>query len=146
MSHENLRRRLALPQIERAVAQEPKAPGHDQQMNINSGQRRWTARLVSTPQPYAQAQGFECDRGLGDDLTGRFIADEMRNRPGSRNAAKRAMFEMIMYARVMVQMMGHLCRETHRTYLQLKWRTARRHKADGHVSSKQQHRQQEAGQ
>jgi hypothetical protein len=56
------------------------------------------------------------------------------------------MFEMIMYARVMVQMMRHLCRETYGTYLQLERRTACRHKADGHISSKQKHRQQEAGQ
>jgi hypothetical protein len=115
-------------------------------MNINSGERRWTARLVSTPQPYAQAQLLECDHRLGDDLTGRFIADEMRNRPRGRSAAKRAMFEMIMYVRVMVQMMRHLCRETYGTYLQLKRRAARRHKTNGHISSKQKHRQQEAGQ
>jgi hypothetical protein len=101
---------------------------------------------VSTSQSYAQAQAFECDHRLGDDLTGRFIADEMRNRPGSRSAAKRAMFEMIMYARVMVQMMRHLCRETYGTYLQLKRRAARRHKTNGHIRSKQKHRQQEAGQ
>jgi hypothetical protein len=56
------------------------------------------------------------------------------------------MFEMIMYARVMVQMMRHLRRETYRTYFQLKRRAARRHEANGHISSKQKHRQQEAGQ
>jgi hypothetical protein len=56
------------------------------------------------------------------------------------------MFEMVVYARVMVQMMGHLGRETYGTYLQLKRRAARRHKADGYISSKEQHRQQEAGQ
>ena len=106
-------------------------------MNINSGERRWTSRLVSTPQSYAQAQALECDHRLGDDFTGRFIADEMRNRSRSRGAAKRAMFEVVMQARVMVQMMRHLHRKTHGTYLQLKRRTARRHKADGHISSKQ---------
>jgi hypothetical protein len=56
------------------------------------------------------------------------------------------MFEMIMYARVMVQMMRQLCRETYGTYLQLKRRTARRHETNGHIGSKQKHRQQEAGQ
>jgi hypothetical protein len=56
------------------------------------------------------------------------------------------MFEMIMYARVMVQMMRHLCRETYGTYLELKRRAARRLKTNGHISSKQQHRQQKAGQ
>jgi hypothetical protein len=56
------------------------------------------------------------------------------------------MFEMVMYARVMVHMMRHLRRETYGTYLQLKRRAARRHKANGHISSKQKHRQQEAGQ
>jgi hypothetical protein len=56
------------------------------------------------------------------------------------------MFEMIMYARVMVQMMRHLSRETYGTYLQLKRRAARRHKTNGHIRSKQKHRQQEAGQ
>jgi hypothetical protein len=115
-------------------------------MNINSGERRRAARLVGASQSYAQAQALECRHGLGDDLTGRFIADEMRNRPRSRSAAKRAMFEMIMYVRVMVQMMRHLCRETYGTYLQLKRRAARRHKTNGHISSKQKHRQQEAGQ
>jgi hypothetical protein len=102
--------------------------------------------LVGASQSYAQAQLLECDHRLGDDLTGRFIADEMRNRPRGRSAAKRAMFEMIMYVRVMVQMMRHLCRETYGTYLQLKRRAARRHKTNGHMSSKQKHRQQEAGQ
>lgn len=115
-------------------------------MNIDSGERRRPARLVSTSQWYAQAQGLECDHGLGNDLTGRLIADEMRDGPRSRSAAKRTMFEMIMYARVMVQMMRHLRRETYRTYFQLKRRAARRHEANGHISSKQKHRQQEAGQ
>ncbi len=101
---------------------------------------------MGASQPYAQAQALECDHGLGDDLTGRFIADEMRNRPRSRSAAKRAMFEMIMYVRVMVQMMRHLRRETYGTYLQLERRAARRHKTNGHISSKQKHRQQQAGQ
>jgi hypothetical protein len=115
-------------------------------MNINSGERRRAARLVGASQSYAQAQALECRHGRGDDLTGRFIADEKRNGPRSRRAAKRAMFEMIMYARVMVQVMRHLCREPYRTYLQLKRRAARRHKTNGHISSKQKHRQQEAGQ
>ena len=101
---------------------------------------------MSTSQSYAQAQALECDHRLGGDLTGRFIADEIRNRPLTRSAAKRAMFEMIMYARVMVQMMRHLRRETYGTYLQLKRRAARRHKTNGHISSKQQQRQQKAGQ
>jgi hypothetical protein len=79
-------------------------------------------------------------------LTGRFNADEMRNRPRSRSAAKRAVFEMVMWARVMVHKMRHLRGETHGTYLQLERRTARRHKADWHISSKQKHRQQDAGQ
>jgi hypothetical protein len=115
-------------------------------MNINSGENRRPARLVSTSQSYAQAQALECDHRLGDDFTDRFIADEMRNRPRNWSAAKRATFEMIMYARVMVQMMGHLGRETYGTYLQLKRRAARRHKTNGHISSKEQYRQQEAGQ
>ena len=101
---------------------------------------------MSTPQWYAEAQGFESNHRLGEDLTGRFNADGMRNRPRSRSAAKRAMFEMVMYARVMVQMMRHLRRETYGTNLQLKRRAARRHETNGHISSKQKHRQQEAGQ
>lgn len=101
---------------------------------------------MSAPQSYAQAQELECDHRLEDDLTGRFIADEMPDGPCSRSAAKRAMFEMIMYARMMVQMMRHLCRETYGTYLQLERRAARRHETNGHISSKQKHRQQEAGQ
>ena len=116
-------------------------------MRINSSEKRWSARLVSASESCVQSQGFVCNHGLGDDLTGRFKVDEMRDRPRSGSAAKRAILKMIVDTRVMVEMMReHLRRESYGTYVQHKGCTARGHKADGHVSSKKEHGQHKAGQ
>jgi len=121
-------------------------PNAISRMRTNSSEKRWAARLVSASQSCVQSQGFVCGHGLGEQLTGRFKIDEMRNRPRGWSAAKRAILKMIMSTRVMVEMMReHLCRESHGTYVQHKGRATPRHKADGHVSSKKEHGQQKAG-
>lgn len=79
-------------------------------------------------------------------MPGRFEGDDLRNRSRTGGTAKWAVLEMLVNSRVVVQMMRkHSCRKPRRTYFQQKRRTARRHEADGHVRSKQKHRQQEAG-
>ena len=122
-------------------------PNAISRMRIDSSEKRWAARLVSALESCVQSQRFACKHGLGDELTGRFKVDEMRDRPRSGSAAKRAILKMIVNTRMMVKMMReHLRRESYGTYVQHKGRTAAGHKADGHVSSKKEHGQQKAGQ
>jgi hypothetical protein len=88
--------------IETEARRASKAPARDQPIKINSRERRWSARLVGALESCAEVQGFDSDNRLRDDLPGRFKADEVRNRPSSRSAAKRAMLEMVVNSRVMV--------------------------------------------
>lgn len=93
---------------------------------------------------YAEPYRFETDRDLGSDLPRKFVSNSVRNGPGGRSTAERAVLEMGMGLRMVV-----MCRHRHRrcrgAQLQQKRRPARRHEADGHISPKQQHRQQDAG-
>lgn len=116
-----------------------------QPLILNLGERRGAARLMSAWEIYAQSQGFERDEGLRSDGRRGRKGDDVSNRTSRRSAAKRAVLEA-MCARVVVSMMRrHLCLVGAGTHFQKKRRTARRHEADGHVGTKQEHHQQQAG-
>jgi hypothetical protein len=101
---------------------------------------------MSARESDAQSQGFERDRGLRNDGRRRRKGDYVSNRAGSRNTAEWAVLEMSVRPRVVVPVMGrHLRLVCGGTHLQQKRRTACRHEADGHIGTKQQNRQQQAG-
>lgn len=95
--------------------------------------------------PDAQAQGFESHRYLGSDGPRKFKSNQVRNRAGGRSAAERTVIEMGVRSARMVMMRRHRHRGCRGTQFEQKRRPARRHEADGNVSAKQQHRQQDAG-
>lgn len=95
--------------------------------------------------PDAQAQGLESHRYPGSDGPRKFKSDQVRNRAGGRSAAERTMIEMAVGSGRVVMMRRHRHRRCCGTQFQQKRRPARRHEADGNVSAKQQHRQQDAG-
>jgi hypothetical protein len=100
-------------------------------------------------EPYAEVRGFERDHGLRNDGRRRRKGDDVSNRTGGGSAAEGAVLEMGMRcSRVVVPMIvmpGHLRLVRGGTHFQQKRCTARRHEADGHVGTKQQDRQQQAG-
>jgi hypothetical protein len=117
-----------------------------QPMNLNLSERRGTARLMGAWQLYAEVQQFERDEGLRNDGRRRRKGDDVGNRTGGGSAAKRAVLEMSVRSRVVVLVMrGNLCLVCCRTRFQQKRRTARRHEADGYISTKQEDYQQQAG-
>ena len=94
----------------------------------------------------AESQGLECDEGLRDDGRRRRKGDDVGNRTGARSTAKRAVLEMGVRSRVVMPgVRGHLRLVSGRTRFEKKRRTARRHEADGHISTKQENHQQQAG-
>jgi hypothetical protein len=117
-----------------------------QPLNFNLGERRGTARLMGAWEIDAPLQGFERDEGLRDDGRRRRKGDDVSNRTGRRSTAKRAVIEMSVCSRVVVPMMRrHMRLVRGGTRFQQKRRTARRHEADGHVGTKQENHQQQAG-
>ena len=93
----------------------------------------------------AEPLRFESGGYRGSDWTGRFKNNEMRNGAGGRRTAEGTVLKMRM-GFVMVMIRRHRHRGCRRTQFQQKRRPARRHEADGDISSEQQQRQQYAGQ
>ncbi len=94
----------------------------------------------------AQSRGFERDQGLRNDGRRRRKGDDVCNGTGRRSAAEGAVLEMRVRSRVVMLMMpGHLHRVRRGTHFQQKRRTACRHEANGHVGTKQEDHQQQAG-
>ena len=101
---------------------------------------------MSAWEMYPESQAFECDEGLRNDGRRRRKGDDVRNRAGSGRTTERAVLEMSMRSRMVVPMMrGHLALVCRGTHFQQKRHTARRHEADGHVGTKQEDHQQQAG-
>jgi hypothetical protein len=83
---------------------------------------------------------------VGDNLSGRFKGNKMRDWPGARSAAEWAVFKIGMSARLVMMMGWHHPHGGRRgAQLQQEWRAACRHKTDWDVSPKQQSYQQYAG-
>lgn len=97
----------------------------------------------------SHAPEYGCGRGdrLRNYWRRRFKAYEVRNGAGSRCATKRTVRELAVTCRVVCGVRGlDVVRgDGCATDLQQKRRTARRHKSNRHISTKQQHDQQEAG-
>lgn len=92
----------------------------------------------------AQPQGFEGGEGLRDDGSGGRKGDDVSNRTRGRSAAKWAVIEMSVRSRVVVPVvLGDLIGRG--THFQQERCTVCRHEADGHVGTKQENRQQKAG-
>jgi hypothetical protein len=117
-----------------------------QPLILNLGERGGTARLMIARELCAEAERFERDEGLRNDGRRRREGHDVSNRTGGGSTAKRAVLEMSVCSRVMVPMMRrHLRLVSRGTHFQQKRRTARRHEADGHVGTKQEDHQQQAG-
>jgi hypothetical protein len=115
-------------------------------MNFNSRERRGTARLVSALQARALYKGFKSGDRLRNDGCRGFKGYDVRNRTGGRRATKRTVCELRVASRVVVLVVrGHWGGNGCGTELQQKRRTTCRHEANGHVRTKQEHDQQEAG-
>jgi hypothetical protein len=115
-------------------------------MNLNLSERRGTARLMSAWERYAEVQRFERDEGLRNDRRRWRKGDDVRDRSGAGSTAERAVLEMAVRSRVVVLVMRRNLRLVgRRTRFQQKRRTARRHEADGYISTKQEDYQQQAG-
>jgi hypothetical protein len=112
---------------------------------LNLSERRGAARLMSAREIYAQSQGFERDEGLRNDGRRRRKGDDMSNRTGRGSTAKRAVLETVCSGVVVPVMCRHLRLVCRGTQFEQKRRTARRHEADGHVGTKQEDDQQQAG-
>ena len=94
----------------------------------------------------AQSRGFERDQGLRNDGRRRRKGNDVCDGSGRRSAAEGAVLEMSVRSRVvMLVMHGRLHRVRRGTHFEQKRRTACRHEADGHVGTKQQDHQQQAG-
>jgi hypothetical protein len=118
----------------------------DQPLDFNLSERRGTARLMSAGEIDAQSPRFERDEGPRNDLRRRRKGHDVSNRTGGGSTAKRAVLEMSVCSRVVVPMMRrHLRLVSGGTHFQQKRRTARRHETDGHVGTKQEDHQQQAG-
>jgi len=115
-------------------------------MNFNSRERRGTARLMSALQARALYKGFESRDRLRNDGCRGFKGYDVRNRTGGGRATKRTVCELGVASRVVVRVVrGHWGGNGCGTELQQKRRTTCRHEAHGHVGTKQEHDQQEAG-
>jgi hypothetical protein len=98
---------------------------------------------MSAWEAYAPEKGLESEDRPRNDGGGRFKGDDVRNRTGGRRAAKWTMCELGVTSRVVVSMLrGHLRADGCGTELQQQRRTACGHKANGHISTKQQDDQQ----
>jgi hypothetical protein len=83
---------------------------------------------------------------LINDGRGRFKGYDVRKRTGGGRTSKRTVCELDVSSRVVVRVVrGHLGRNGCGTDLQQKRRPTCRHKANGHISTKQEDDQQEAG-
>jgi hypothetical protein len=123
-----------------------KATACDQPLDFNLGERRGTARLMGAWELYAQPQRFERGEGLRKDGRRRRKGDDVGNRTGCGSTAEGTILEMSVRSRVVMLMMRrHLHRVRRRTQFEQKRRTACRHEADGHVGTKQEDDQQQAG-
>jgi hypothetical protein len=91
-------------------------------------------------------KGFESgDRWRNDGCRG-FKGYDVRNRTGGRRASKRTVCELGVASRVVVRMVrGHWGGNGCGTELQQKRRATCRHEAHGHIRTKQEDDQQEAG-
>jgi hypothetical protein len=115
-------------------------------MNLNLGERRGTARLMSAWQLHAEVQRCERDEELRHDGRRRREGNDLRQRTCGWGTPKGAILEMGVSSRVVVLMMRrHLYRVSRWTRFQQKRRAAGRHEADRHVGAKQQDDQQQAG-
>jgi hypothetical protein len=95
---------------------------------------------------YAEVQRFERDEGLRNDGRRRRKGDDVGNWTGAGSTAERAVLEMAVRSRVVVLVTRWNMRLVRRrARFQQKRRTARRHEADGYISTKQQDSQQQAG-
>jgi hypothetical protein len=95
---------------------------------------------------YAEVQRFERGEGVRNDGRRRRKGDDVSNRTDGRSTAKRAVLEISVRSRVVVPMMRgplHLVRRW--TRFQKERCAARRHEADGYISTKQEDYQQQAG-
>jgi hypothetical protein len=95
---------------------------------------------------YTEVERFERDDGLRNDGRRRLEGDDMRNWTCGGSTAKRAVLKVSVRSRMVVPMVrGHLGLIRRGTRFQQKRRTACRHEADGHVGTKQEDYQQQAG-
>lgn len=94
---------------------------------------------------YAEVQRFERDEGLRNDGRRRRKGDDVSYRTDAGSTAKRAVLEMSVRSRVVVPVMRrHLHRVRRGTRFEKERCTARRHEADGYISTEQEDYQQQA--
>ena len=118
----------------------------NQPLDFNLCERRGTARPISPRELYVEVGGFERDGGLRHDGRRRRKGDDVCNWTCGGGTSERAVLEMSVRSRMVVPMMrGHLGLVCRGTQFQQERRTARRHEADGHVGTKQEDYQQQAG-
>jgi hypothetical protein len=102
---------------------------------------------MSPWKPYAAWHGFESEHRLRKNRRGRFKDYDVRNRTAGGCTSKRTMDKLYVTSRMVVrEVRGHLgggngCGAD----LQQKRRTVGGHKANGHIRTKQQEGQQQAG-
>jgi hypothetical protein len=93
-----------------------------------------------------ESQGFERGEGLRNDGRRRRKGDDVSDRTGCGSTAEGAILEMSVRSRVVVLVMRrHLHWVRRGTGFEQKRRTACRHEADGHIGTKQEDHQQQAG-
>lgn len=98
---------------------------------------------MSAWEAYTPQRGFESDDRLRNDGRGRLKGYDVGKRTSRGCASKRTVDKPSVTSRVVVRMVrGHLDASGCGTQLQQKRRPARRHKANGHISTKQEDDQQ----
>jgi hypothetical protein len=98
---------------------------------------------MSAREAYTPQRGFESDDRLRNDGRGRLKGYDVGKRTSRGCASKRTVDKPSVTSRVVVRMVrGHLDASGCGTQLQQKRRPARRHKANGHISAKQEDDQQ----
>jgi hypothetical protein len=101
---------------------------------------------MSALEIYAQSQRFERDEGLRNGGRRRRKGDDESKRTGGGRTTEGAVLEMSVRSRVVMGMMrGHLHLVGRGARFQEERRTARRHEADGYISTEQEDYQQQAG-
>jgi hypothetical protein len=101
---------------------------------------------MSALEARALEKGFESDDRCRNDGCRRFKGYDVRNRTCGGRASKRTVCKLGVTSRVVMRVVrGHWGGNGCGTELQQKRGTTCRHEANGHIRTKQEHDQQEAG-